>query len=224
MKKTFALFIFAFAVAAGLSSCTLIGYGIGSVIDNGNAHGKVAIFTDIDDYGYQTASIIYPDSSVRYALYIGYSDEPVENYHNAYDTYLKSHSGDSASIPFGKTVVAKNFIGDNVTKYSGLFGGYYPEGMLIDDEKLNFGKFDSLISPKHLSAAQLKAAFESNTIPIRATLNFQTEGNKFSLTNRDFQNVMIMPHSTYARWHGLLIGVMLDIAAFALVNTIRISF
>ena len=224
MKKIFTLITLAFTITAGLSSCTLIGYGIGTTIDHGSAHGTVAVFSDIDDYSWEKARIIYPDSSVRYATYVGYSDEPVGNYRNAFETYLKLHSGDTLSLPIGKTVITENFIGDNVTKYSGLFDGYYPEGIMVNGEKLNLKQFDGITSPIHLSRAQLKVAFESNTIPIRATLNFQTRENSFSLTNRDFKNVMILPHSTYGRWIGLGIGAVLDFVIIELVMKLNDSW
>ena len=218
MKKIFTLVSLAFAIAAGLSSCSLIGYGIGSVIDNGHAHDTVAIFTDVSSYTGQAAQIHYPDSSVRSAIFQEYSDEPADTYRKRYDEFAAADSSNPTAIGFGENVVGEYYASPGfVQKKRGLFNGYYPEGILFADDKMRLRSFDSLFTSKHLSKAALQKSFESNSVPIRATLKFKTSENSFTLTNRDFQNVMILPHSANARWTGLGIGAAFDVVFIALL-------
>ncbi len=210
MKKKFIpLFVSALLVSA-LSSCSLLGYGIGSLIDHGAAHDTVAIFTDISSYTGQRACIHYPDSSIRFATFEDYSDEPSDSYRNDYNKYAASHP---ASPVFGDTVrMEYHYHDEPVIKYSAPFRGYCPEGIFFGYDKLPFTKFDHIIYPKSLSEPKLKMLIESSSVPIRATLNFRDSAKSFSLTNRDFQNVFVLPHNAPGRWIGLGIGAAADLA------------
>lgn len=196
-------------IASALSGCSLIGYGIGTLIDHGGAHDSVGIFTDISDYAGEAVQIRYPDSAIRLATFEGYSDEPADTYRTAYDNYSAIHP----EIPaIGDSVTTVYYVSDQfVSRHSGSFSGYFPEGILISNEQIPFKKFQEIVLPKRQSKTELKQLFESNLIPIRATLNFRDQNKNFSLTNRDFQNVFVLPHTASARWLGLGIGSAIDV-------------
>ena len=198
-------FVAGILFAGCLSSCwTFIGYGVGAWADNGAAHDTVPIFRNISSYTGQAARIRYP--SIRYATFEDYSDEPADTYRKNYDRYVESHSTDPAAIVYGDTVITRSF------KYKGAFGGYFPEGIFLHDEKIYLDDFATMITRKPISKTDLMTLFESNAIPIRATLNFRDKNNDFALTNRDFQNVFVLPHNAPGRWIGLGIGAAADLA------------
>ena len=201
--------------AGSFSGCSLIGLGIGSLIDSGNAHdGVVPIFPNIDDCKGQSATIRYHDS-IAYVTFIGYSDEPADRYKKSYDDYFKLHPSCSAAISLGDTVVTESL------SFTGAFGGYFPEGIILSGKRYYFRKFDDIISPKSLSKAELRSLFELNSVPIKAILNFNDRGRDFSLTNRDFENVMITYNkSGNAKWIGLGIGAAIDVAYVIWVATL----
>ena len=208
-NSTTIILFFCWFLSACLSGCTLIGFGIGAVVDSNAKHDLVPIFSDIENNSGKKARILYGDSSCT-ATFLWYSDETEDHYRRDYENFVKLHSSNPAAITFGDTIITGK------SGSTGVFTGYYPEGILLSGKEYSLSKFDNIIAPKFTSKDILVKQFELNNIPIRGLLSFRDNfDNKFYLTNRDFRNVFIKSGNPSWKWIGLGVGALLD-AAFVI--------
>jgi hypothetical protein len=256
MKKTFILFVIGTLLTSSLSSCSVLGYAIGTEIDHGAAHDTVTIFHNIEDNCGQTARIIYRDSSIAVAKFRGYEDEPDFSYRQRFDNFLQTEASRYGTVTPSDSIVLTS---DSSGMSSGKFHGFLPYAIKISGQTKYFrnyyhtgsdvfpwlipgiilGPYPFLIAkllrnhsrefngihfpqnPKTLSSTDIAFMIEENAVPLQSTLDFSSNGRRFSLTNSDFRNVIIMPHSASARWICLGIGAAIDVAAIAFAIGMR---
>jgi hypothetical protein len=230
--KSFFLILFCGAILASLlSSCaTVVGYYVGSTL---GTHDSVAVFPDIDAVKNKRVRINYNDTTIRYAHYEGYDDEPAGQYHERYMAFMHAHPDNDESISLGSPIAISTVF--RKARKSNLFAGYFPEGILLDSEQHGSKVFldeiktiSRIDSGKELSHTDVMTMFTSNTIPIRGKFNFYyydefQNKRQFSLVNTDFQNAFTAGRSSPWRWVGAAVGLPVDIVLLGLVfkNLIR---
>src|ERR1017187_9119862 len=138
MKQPHTIYLFLLLAIAAISAegCTLVGYGIGSLIETGYSHDTTQAFTkplfrDVNDNTGRFARIQYNDSTVRFATFNGYTDEPDSAYRTRWDSFTDKYPITSKMLPFK--------IGDSVelnkdswlNKKAGMFEAYLPEGIYL---------------------------------------------------------------------------------------------
>src|ERR1017187_7065571 len=136
MKHTYTIYLFLLLAIAAISAegCSLIGYAIGSRIDDDHkvSHDTTAAFTqplfgDIGDNTGMFARIQYNDSTVRYASFEGYTDEPDSAYRARWNSFLRMHPNSPEPFKFGDSIIAGK--GNDDHKYVGQFTGYSLDGI-----------------------------------------------------------------------------------------------
>ena len=128
-------------------------------------------------------------------------------------------------IPLDSSVVVFSEHGREI-RDSGRFEGYFPDDILLGYENIDFHYIKDIInvhSGYRLTKSELDTLFETNAIPIRGRLRFSSKEKNYNLTNSDFKNVTIMPHSAPGRWIGLAIGAAIDAGVITTLIVIALN-
>lgn len=222
ISKFYLLFLASFGFILTLSSCSVIGYGIGTAIEPSSSHDTVPIFRNIDDYKGQEAKIQLADS-VCFATFDDYHGEDPREYASRYADFSSTKPKSEIMIEPGKYIKAEKnispllilspialFIEVVNSRHSGSFSGYAPDGIILDGNVLKLSKFDEFRTTQKISKDLLLSSYESNSVPIEGWIHFHTKTEEFDLKNSDFTNTYILPHRSYARWVGMVIGLVVD--------------
>jgi hypothetical protein len=222
MKQFHTIYLFLLLTIAVISAegCSLVGYGIGSLIRS-NSHDTTEVFNkplfrDVNDNTGRFARIQYDDTTVRYATFNGYTNESDTSYHARCASFIDKHSN-SFLMPFkiGNWV---DITEDNVIHQSGRFKAYTPEGLdieLTNNEQSTHLPYSRLtyagVSGQWNSLAATQSALDANAVPVKAILHFTGNQTQFTATNSDFYNATFIENNS-GKWVGLAIGAVIDIA------------
>jgi hypothetical protein len=205
--------------AASMEGCSAIGYGIGSLIDNGGSLDTTGafnkpIFRDVHNNVGRAGRIEYPDSKTEFAIFKNYSEESDSSYTARFEKFSLDHQHVNLISLHNKLVVTDIY----ESRYQGVFCAYMPLGLEIEnntEKKISFGlsrieQVNTLKTNAKFNQNQLRALYDNNDVPVRSSFEFQNSRGSFTMTNSDFRNVEFTDRGN-ARWWGMAIGIVVDI-------------
>ncbi len=223
---TTSLFLLLAIAAFSAEGCTFLLSSIGASIDNINDYANwrsdttaaftKPIFSDVNSNTKRFARIRYNDSTVHYATFEGYTDEPDSEYRERW-TSFETKPRSSRVIPLQ--------IGDSIETllkgyeyFTGQFRGFTPDGIAMSASQKGVvqdlpvsGMSYFHVNGNVNSLTELKSTLDSNNVPVKAILHFSDQQKLFTLTNTDFYNTTFIEKSNTGQTIGLVIGVLIDI-------------
>ncbi len=223
MPRILRLFFLPLFFAPVLSACSLIGFGIGALVDSRARNASVYTKDGLDSLQSSTrVNVVLEDSSVLLGDYKSLSPEPLEEYRPRYLEYRSSAASYLVLPQLGDTLrfIVHSTAGPQ-KEIRGLFQGFSPGTICIErlPEKgpkyaanILIGYVDTLYSQGALFAdlRLLQDAVVQDHVPfVQKVLRLEQKDRVVSIPLTGIQRVDVI-HSYNAKWYGLGVGAVLD--------------
>jgi hypothetical protein len=219
LKLTLAASLLGSVFTFHVSGCSLIGYGIGSLIDNSRAtHYHTSTAREFFAVSPGTPVVLHlRDSTTVAGRYRGWRDLPDSVYAPRYEAWRASLPESARPPRLGEDVV----LADRHRKYHGAFAGFGLYTVRLELTRRDFVEhaFDDLASARiehgrTFGFDSAAAAIETGRLPMRAELTIAGRDSTYHIDGSTIATVTL-PVGKHARQVGLAVGVFADVFVVA---------
>jgi hypothetical protein len=205
-------------LAASMSGCTAIGYGIGAATDDLDLDA-VADSARLASCAGRSAELELIDGPTLTGTIVGYGSVTPEEYVRALRRWRQRGVTISEAQELGDSVSAIGYRGDTIVV--GAFGGFTGGGIIVGGASVALRELSSLRDAGgHELLPELLALSMLGRVPVATGLVIETDSGRVALDPRSIR-VVDVDDDGVGRGLGTAVGLILDILAVRLNRELR---